>query len=219
MEPTVCGPAAPLMLPDVDTDVIAPAHGGRGNLAANAFAPLRYLPDGGDNPGFVLHDDRFRAAKILLAGRNFGCGSSRESAVWSLLALGIRCVIAESFGDIFAGNCYQNGVLPIVLPTDALRVLADEAASGAPVLVDLRTCTITAPNGRVNTFDVDPTRRAQLLEGLDDLDLGVRRRDLILDFRAHDRERRPWVYDLPPLGTDGESQSVVPVFTEPAQTI
>ena len=206
MEPftTLRGPAAPLMLPDIDTDVIAPAHGGRGNLAANAFAPLRYLPDGGEDPRFVLHDDRFRAAPILLAARNFGCGSSRESAVWSLVALGIRCVIAESFGDIFAGNCYQNGVLPIVLPPDALRLLASEAMSGAPVLVDLHTCTITAPNGRVITFDVDPTRRAQLLEGLDDLDLGVRRRDSILDFRARDRERRPWVYDLPPLGTDRE---------------
>jgi 3-isopropylmalate/(R)-2-methylmalate dehydratase small subunit len=197
---SVRGPAAPLMRADVDTDLIAPAHGGRGNLAANAFAPLRYLPDGGEDPRFVLHDDRFRAAPILLAGRNFGCGSSRESAVWSLLALGIRCVIAESFGDIFAGNCFQNGVLPIVLPPDLLRILADEAMSGAPVLVDLHTCTITAPNRRVFTFDVDPTRRRQLLEGLDDLDLGVRRRELILEFQAHDRGRRPWVYDLPPLG-------------------
>ena len=117
MEPftVVRGPAAPLLLPDVNTDVISPAHGGKGSMTANAFAPLRYLPDGTDNPDFVLNQRVFSGAPILLAGHNFGCGSSRESAVWSLLALGIRCVIAESFGDIFFGNCFQNGVLPIVL--------------------------------------------------------------------------------------------------------
>jgi len=210
MEPftTVRGPAAPLMLPDVDTDLIAPAHGGRGTMAANAFAPLRYLPDGADNPDFVLHHDRFRGAPILLAGRNFGCGSSRESAVWSLRALGIRCVIAESFGDIFAGNCWQNGVLPVVLPGDALYVLAEEAAGGAPALVDLGACTITTPSGRVLGFVADPTRRRQLLEGLDDLGVGVGRRHLVLAFRTRDRERRPWVYDLPsPAGSSAPSTS------------
>src|SRR5579871_3200572 len=128
----VRGPAAPLMLADVNTDVISPAHAGRGDLGANAFAPLRYLPDGSDNPSFVLNREPFRGAPILLAGHNFGCGSSRETAVWSLRALGITCVIAPSYSDIFFGNCFQNGVLPVVLDDDVLVRLADEAATGAP---------------------------------------------------------------------------------------
>jgi len=193
----VHGPAAPLMLADVDTDLIAPAHGGRGSAAENAFAPLRYLPDGRDAPGFVLNAPEFRDAPILLAGRNFGCGSSRESAVWSLQALGIRCVIAESFGDIFLGNCYQNGLLPVVLPKEVLTSLAGEAASGAPVGVDLVECVVTTPSGAAIPFTVPSSRRAQLLDGLDDLDVGVRRRSLVRDFQRRDRARRPWVYDLP----------------------
>jgi len=190
----VRGPAAPLMLPDVNTDVISPAHGGRGDLAANAFAPLRYLPDGSDNPDFVLNRTPFRGACMLLAGQNFGCGSSRETAVWSLRALGIRCVIAESFGDIFFGNCFQNGVLPVVLEHAVLARLAAEAASGAPVEVDLTTTTITPPSGGAIPFAVNATRRQQLLEGLDDLDVGIRRRGLVTAFQRSDRNRRPWVY-------------------------
>ncbi len=190
----VRGPAAPLMLPDVNTDVISPGHGGRGDLTANAFGPLRYLPDGAENPDFVLNQEPFRGAPILLAAQNFGCGSSRETAVWALRGLGTRCVIAESYGDIFFGNCFQNGMLPIVLDHDVLAGLANEAASGAPVEVDLRTTTITTPSGRSIAFEVNPTRRQQLLEGLDDLDVGVRRRERIRAFQASDRERRPWVY-------------------------
>jgi 3-isopropylmalate/(R)-2-methylmalate dehydratase small subunit len=190
----VRGPAAPLMLPDVNTDVISPAHGGRGDLAANAFAPLRYLPDGSENPGFVLNREPFRGAPILLAAQNFGCGSSRETAVWSLRGLGIRCVIAESYSDIFYGNCFQNGMLPIVLDHDVLARLADESASGEPVEVDLRTTTITTSSRRSIPFDVNPTRRQQLLEGLDDLDVGIRRREQIRAFQDSDRGRRPWVY-------------------------
>jgi 3-isopropylmalate/(R)-2-methylmalate dehydratase small subunit len=196
MEPftVVRGPAAPLMLADVNTDVIAPGHGGKGDLAANAFAPLRYLPDGSEDPDFVLNRAPFRGAPVLLAAQNFGCGSSREMAVWSLVGLGIRCVIAESFGDIFYGNCFQNGVLPVVLDHGALARLAQEAAEGEPVEVDLRTSLITAPSGRGIAFDVNPTRRQQLLEGLDDLDVGIRRRDQVAAFQERDRARRPWVY-------------------------
>jgi 3-isopropylmalate/(R)-2-methylmalate dehydratase small subunit len=190
----VRGPAAPLMLPDVNTDVISPGHGGRGDLTANAFAPLRYLSDGAENPDFVLNQAPFRQAPILLAAHNFGCGSSRETAVWALRGLGIRCVIAESYSDIFFGNCFQNGMLPIVLDHDVLAGLANEAASGASVEVDLRTTTITTPSRRSIAFEVNRTRRQQLLEGLDDLDVGVRRRDQIRAFQASDRERRPWVY-------------------------
>ncbi len=196
MQPFVAvhGPAAALLLPDINTDLISPAHGGRGSMAANAFAPLRYLPDGGDNPEFVLNQERFLGAPILLTGANFGCGSSRESAVWSLLALGIRCVIAESFGDIFHGNCFQNGVLPIVLEPDQIGDLAREAATGEAIDVDLQTCQITTLSGSTIAFGVNPTRRMQLLEALDDLALGLRRRAQITDFQAADRKRRPWVY-------------------------
>jgi 3-isopropylmalate/(R)-2-methylmalate dehydratase small subunit len=190
----VRGPAAPLMLGDVDTDVISPGHGSKGDLAANAFAPLRYLPDGADNPDFVLNREPFRGAPILLAAQNFGCGSSRETAVWSLRGLGIRCVIAESYSDIFFGNCFQNGVLPIVVGHDVVTRLANEAASGDPFEVDLRTTTITTATGRPISFEVNPTRRQQLLDGLDDLDVGIRRRERIRAFQASDRERRPWVY-------------------------
>jgi 3-isopropylmalate/(R)-2-methylmalate dehydratase small subunit len=190
----VGGPAVPLLLDDVNTDLISPAHGGKGSMVANAFAPLRYLPDGRDNPDFALNQRAFAGAPILLAGHNFGCGSSRESAVWSLLALGIRCVIAESFGDIFFGNCFQNGVLAVVLSSDELRALAAETASGEAVAVDLRASEITTPSGRTISFAVNPTRRAQLLAGLDDLDVGVQRREQIVAFQRADRERRPWVY-------------------------
>lgn len=190
----VRGPAAPLLLPDINTDVIAPAHSRRGDLAANAFAPLRYLADGGDHPGFVLNQDRFRDAPILLAGPNFGCGSSRESAVWALCGLGIRCVVAESFGDIFYGNCFQNGVLPVVLDHVTLGELATEAETGEDFEVDLRARTIMTPGGRRIAFEVDAMHRSQLLEGLDDLDVGVRRREAVRAFQARDIQRRPWVY-------------------------
>jgi 3-isopropylmalate/(R)-2-methylmalate dehydratase small subunit len=164
-------------------------------MTANAFAPLRYLPDGSDSPEFVLNQGLFRNAPILLAGHNFGCGSSRESAVWSLLGLGIRCVIAESFGDIFYGNCFQNGVLAIVLDPAELAELAREATGGGAVEVSLQTCRITTPSGRSIAFEVNPTSRTQLLEGLDELDLGMRRRARVEAFQRVDRQRRPWVYE------------------------
>jgi 3-isopropylmalate/(R)-2-methylmalate dehydratase small subunit len=190
------GPAAPLMLPDVNTDVISPGHSGKGTMALSAFAPLRYLPDGRDDPSFVLNRDPFRGAPILLAAQNFGCGSSRESAVWSLKALGIRCVIATSFGDIFFGNCFQNGVLPIVLDGAVLASLAEEAADGEPVEVDLLASVVRSPLGSSIPFTVDPLRRRQLLEGLDDLDAGLARRAEIRAFQRTDRVRRPWIYEI-----------------------
>jgi 3-isopropylmalate/(R)-2-methylmalate dehydratase small subunit len=196
----VRGPAAPLMLPDVNTDVISPAHSGKGSMALSAFAPIRYLPDGRDDPSFVLNRAPFRQAPILLAAQNFGCGSSRESAVWSLRALGIRCVIATSFGDIFFGNCFQNGVLPIVLDEAVLESLAEEAADGAPFVVDLQACVVWSPRGASIPFQVNALRRRQLLEGLDDLDAGLLRRDEIKAFQHKDRVLRPWIYELTDAG-------------------
>jgi 3-isopropylmalate/(R)-2-methylmalate dehydratase small subunit len=195
----VRGPAAPLMLSDINTDIIHPGHMGKGDIALDAFGPLRYLPDGTENPSFVLNQDRFRGAPILLAAQNFGCGSSREHAVWSLQALGIRCVIATSFGDIFFGNCFQNGVLPIVLDDEIMESLAEEAAGGAPMEVNLQTTALTSPRGNTIPFDVNATRRFQLLEGLDDFDIGLSRRDQIKAFQEADRLSRPWVYEIPGL--------------------
>jgi 3-isopropylmalate/(R)-2-methylmalate dehydratase small subunit len=197
----VRGPAAPLMLPDINTDILYPGRTGKGDPGLDAFAPLRYLPDGSENPSFVLNQEPFRGAPILLTAQNFGCGSSREHAVWALWALGIRCVIAISFGDIFFGNCFQNGMLPIVLDGDILQSLAEEAASGEPVEVNLETLVLTSPRGGTILFGVNPTRRLQLLEGLDDLDLGLRRRDQIKAFQQADRRRRPWVYEVPVLAS------------------
>jgi 3-isopropylmalate/(R)-2-methylmalate dehydratase small subunit len=184
------------MLPDVNTDVISPAHSGKSGMALSAFAPLRYLPDGQDDPSFVLNREPFRKAPILLAAQNFGCGSSRESAVWSLLAIGIRCVIATSFGDIFFGNCFQNGVLPIVLEESVLDALAEEARDGGSVEVDLLTSVVRTPRGSSIPFVVDPLRRHQLLQGLDDLDAGLLRRDEVRAFQRADRGRRPWIYQV-----------------------
>ena len=202
----VRGPAAPLMLPDINTDILYPGRrsgnrlpAGKGDLGLDAFGPLRYLPDGSENPSFVLNQDRFRGAPILLTAQNFGCGSSREHAVWALRALGIRCVIAISFGDIFFGNCFQNGILPIVLDGDIMQSLAEEAASGEPLEVNLQTLVLTSPRGDRIAFAVNPTRRLQLLEGLDDLDLGLRRREQIKAFQQADRQKRPWVYEIPGL--------------------
>ncbi len=199
MEPftSVRGPAAPLLLPDINTDVIAPAHAGRGDLASSAFAPLRYRPDGSEDPGFVLNQERFRGAPILLVGHNFGCGSSRETAAWSLQALGIRVVIGPSFGDIFAGNCFHNGILPVVLDQATVERLASECASGDAIVVDLEAEVLTSPEGERIRFAVDPTRRAQLLEGVDALAAGVRRIGQVQAFEAADRARRPWIYDTP----------------------
>ncbi len=194
------GAAAPLMLPDVNTDVISPGHSGKGTMALSAFAPMRYLPDGSDDPSFVLNREPFRGAPILLAAQNFGCGSSRESAVWSLRAIGIRCVIATSFGDIFFGNCFQNGVLPIVLDEAVLESLAREAAGGAALEVDLRASVVRTPGGASIPFDVNPLRRRQLLEGLDDLDAGLLRRDEVRAFQQRDRVLRPWIYEVTEAG-------------------
>jgi len=196
----VRGPAAPLMLPDVNTDVISPGHTGKGSMALSAFAPIRYLSDGRDDPSFVLNREPFREAPILLAAQNFGCGSSRETAVWSLRAIGIRCVIAISFGDIFFGNCFQNGVLPIVLDERVLESLAEEAADGAPLEVDLRASVVRSPRGATIPFTIDPLRRRQLLEGIDDLDAGLLRRDEIRAFQQADRALRPWIYQVADAG-------------------
>jgi 3-isopropylmalate/(R)-2-methylmalate dehydratase small subunit len=196
----VTGPAASLMRANIDTDIIVRIERlttvPREQLGRYCFEALRYRTDGGENPDFVLNQPLFRAAPILIAGLNFGCGSSREGAVWALMASGLRCVIAESFGDIFYNNCFQNGLLPVVLPSAAIRRLADPAALGEALTVDLVSCSISTSNGEVISFEIDPARRQALLEGLDDISRTLKQHAEIAGWQLKDRVTRPWVWDL-----------------------
>jgi 3-isopropylmalate/(R)-2-methylmalate dehydratase small subunit len=195
----VTGQAAPLMLANIDTDVIirierlsdpSPAH-----LRLYALEALRYFPDGSENPDFILNQPRFRGAPILLAGANFGCGSSREGAVWALMALGIRCVLAASFGDIFYSNCFQNGLLPVVLPESTVQALAGQTSTGeSPMTIDLVRQLVISPAGEDLSFEIDKQRREALLEGLDDIDRTLNHVSAITAWQAADRLARPWVW-------------------------
>ncbi len=196
---TVTGPAAPLMLDNVDTDVIIRIERltalRRDELGPYALEALRFGADGVEDPACVLNQPAFRAAPILLAGRNFGCGSSREGAVWALASRGVRCVVAEGFGDIFFGNCFQNGVLPLVLPRPELDALAAQVAGGSPVTVDLVARKLVFPDGRSVGFTVDAMKRAALMDGLDDISRTLARRDAIAAWQARDRQERPWLWE------------------------
>ena len=195
---TVRGPAVPLMLANVDTDVIVRIERlttlGRDELGPYAFEALRRRADGSDDPACILDEPRFRGAPFLLAGPNFGCGSSREGAVWALQGIGVRCVIAPSYGDIFFSNCFQNGVLPIRLPLAQVEALAAQCAAGAPLEVDLERTVLRAPDESEIAFTVDPLRREALLKGLDDIGLTLADDALIRAWQAADRVRRPWAW-------------------------
>jgi 3-isopropylmalate/(R)-2-methylmalate dehydratase small subunit len=194
--------AAPIMRSNIDTDVVIRierlvGNAVRGTLGKWAFGSLRYLADGSENPDFILNREPYRQAEILITGPNFGCGSSREGAVWSLQELGIRAVIGSGFGDIFFANCFQNGILPIVVDKEIVDVLAAEVehTQGAGrVSVDLEEQTITSPSGRRHRFEIDPRRRAGLLRGLDEVALTLQRAAEIRAFQAADRKERPWIH-------------------------
>jgi 3-isopropylmalate/(R)-2-methylmalate dehydratase small subunit len=192
------GPVAALLRPNVDTDVIVRIERlmsvARDALGPYAFEALRLRADGSEDQDFVLNQPPFREAPILLCGPNFGCGSSREGAVWALLARGIRCVIGESFGDIFFANCFQNGLLPIRLPAAAVARIAAQAAAGALLNVDLRSQRLTLPDATVIAFEVDPMRREALLEGLDDIGKTLKLDAAIGAWQARDRIARPWAW-------------------------
>ncbi|MSO75795.1 MAG: 3-isopropylmalate dehydratase small subunit [Alphaproteobacteria bacterium] len=195
------GVAAPLLRENVDTDTVIRIERlvslEKVDLGHWAFETLRYRKDGSDNPDFVLNQPRYRGARILLAGRNFGCGSSREGAVHAILGMGIRCVIAPSFGDIFFSNCFQNGVLPIVLPQAEIDKLAEEAresAAGGAFAVDLEAQEIRTPGQRTVSFATDPNRRRALLQGLDPIATTLQRDGDIESFQQRDRQARPWIY-------------------------
>jgi len=196
----VSGCAVPFMSENVDTDVIVRIERlsdfERDELAPYAFEALRFDADGNLDPDCLFNQDTWRGAPILLAGQNFGCGSSREGAVWALQCLGLRCVIAPSFGGIFTNNCYQNGVLPVVLPQLQVEQLATIARDepGAPITVDLERCVVVPPNGQPMPFQIDAIRRDALLAGQDELGMTLQREAEITAFQARDRAARPWVY-------------------------
>ncbi len=198
---TVSGPAAPLMQQNVDTDIIIRIEYlmdlDDEALGQKCFAVWRYREDGSENPDFVLNQEPWRGAPILLAGSNFGCGSSREGAVTALAAMGVRAVIAPSFGAIFYNNCLQNGLLPIQLASEKVDAFAEIAkvTPGAPFTIDLETQLISPPQGALAVpFALDEMRRHALLHGLDDLGLTLERIDDIAAFQKQDAIRRPWVY-------------------------
>ena len=193
--------AAPLMRANVDTDLIIPMQrylmAERAEMHRYAFEVLRFLPDGSDDPDFVLNKPEYQGAQILISGQNFGCGSSRESAVWALYGLGIRCIIAPSFGNIFYNNCFQNALLPIVMEAEIverLAGLAGDMRNGAPFAIDLEKKSVTAPDGETYSFDIEPQRRRQLLEGLDDIGVTMTKAAEIAKYRKNDENRRPWIY-------------------------
>jgi 3-isopropylmalate/(R)-2-methylmalate dehydratase small subunit len=192
------GVAAPLPIINIDTDMIIPKQFlktiKRTGLGSALFHEMRTNDDGSENPDFVLNQPAYKGAQILVAGDNFGCGSSREHAPWALLDFGIRCVISTSFADIFYNNCFKNGILPIVVSEEDLEKLMDDARRGAnaTLTVDLEAQEIRGPDGGVITFDIDPFRKHCLLNGLDDIGLTMEKAPSIDRFEKATAESRPW---------------------------
>ena len=196
---TVTGVAAPLKMINVDTDKIIPKQYlktiERTGLGKGLFAEMRYNEDGSENPDFVLNKPAYRNAKVIVAGDNFGCGSSREHAPWALLDFGIRCVIAPSFADIFYNNCFKNGILPIRLPQEIVDKLLDDASRGsnARISVDLETLEIRGPDGGMVKFEVDEFRRQCLLNGWDDIGLTLLQDDKIAAYEKQHKHDAFWI--------------------------
>jgi len=192
------GVAAPLPMVNVDTDMIIPKQflktTKRTGLGSALFFEMRTRPDGSENPDFVLNKPAYKNAKLLIAGANFGCGSSREHAPWALLDFGVRCVIAPSFADIFYNNCFKNGILPIPLAqTEVDNLMADAAlGANAVISVDLEKQEITRPDGSRIHFEIDPFRKQCLLNGWDDIGLTMRHEKEISDFESRRRVSEPW---------------------------
>ena len=196
---TLTGIAAPMPLVNIDTDMIIPKQFlktiKRSGLGKNLFDEMRFTQDGEEIPGFILNQPAYRQAEILIAGDNFGCGSSREHAPWALLDFGIRCVISTSFADIFFNNCFKNGILPIILPREIVDVLMDDAKKGANarMSVDLEQQTVTTSDGQSFGFEVDAFRKHCLLNGLDDIGLTLEKVAAIDTFEKAAAQARPWV--------------------------
>ena len=195
---TLSGVAAPLKITNIDTDKIIPKQYlktiKRTGLGTGLFSEMRYDEAGAENPDFVLNKPAYRHAKIIVAGDNFGCGSSREHAPWALLDFGIRCVISTSFADIFYNNCFKNGILPITVSPEQIEMLFDDAdrGSNATLTVDLEAQEIRGPDGGSIHFEIDPFRKHCLLNGLDDVGLTLAKKPAIDSYEARTAESRPW---------------------------
>jgi len=197
---TMTGVAAPLPMINIDTDMIIPKQFlktiTRSGLGKSLFFEMRYDDDGKELPNFVLNQKPYRNAEIIVAGDNFGCGSSREHAPWALQDFGIRAVIAPSFADIFFGNCYKNGMLPIVLPQEQIDVLmADAAADNSRVLtIDLPNQKVVRANGESFSFEINPSSKLQLVEGLDEIGQTLQRNAEIASFEQRQSLSQPWLW-------------------------
>jgi 3-isopropylmalate/(R)-2-methylmalate dehydratase small subunit len=195
---TLTGIAAPMPLVNIDTDMIIPKQFlktiQRSGLGKNLFDEMRYTQDGAEIPDFVLNQPAYRKAEIIVAGDNFGCGSSREHAPWALLDFGVRCVISTSFADIFYNNCFKNGILPIVMPQDVVDTLMADARKGANarMTVDLAKQTVTTSDGQSFGFEIDPFRKHCLINGLDDIGLTMEKAASIDAYEAKAATIRPW---------------------------
>ena len=195
---TLTGVAAPMPLVNIDTDMIIPKQFlktiARTGLGKNLFDEMRYTEGGAEIPEFVLNQPAYRHAELIIAGDNFGCGSSREHAPWALLDFGVRCVISTSFADIFYNNCFKNGILPIVMPQDVVDTLMADARKGANArqTVDLAAQTVTASDGQVFGFEVDSHRKHCLINGLDDIGLTLEKAAAIDSFESKAAALRPW---------------------------
>ena len=202
MEPfiSLTGVAAPMLADDINTDQITPVYRDlHPDYAKLLFARKRKRADGSEDPDFVLNMPQFKEARILVAGQNFGCGSSRESAVWAFVAVGIRCIVARSFADIYRDNCLKNGVLPVVLAAgdaEAFEKLVLEADGKAPFTADLRTRTVTGPGERQFKFEIAPEDRTILLEGLDDIGLTLKHANDIAAWEQRTSATQPWLQTL-----------------------
>tara|TARA_Y100000739_G_scaffold211273_1_gene202481 strand:+ start:111 stop:722 length:612 start_codon:yes stop_codon:yes gene_type:complete len=195
----ITGVAAPMDMINIDTDMIIPKQYlttiERTGLGNGLFHEMRYLKDGSENPDFVLNKPAYREASILIAGDNFGCGSSREHAPWALMDFGFSCIIAPSFADIFYNNCFKNGILPIRLPQEEVAKLMDDASRGAnaTITVDLETQIITGPDGGEITFELDEFKKHCLLNGLDDIGLTMQNENKISKFEKDRMSTQPWL--------------------------
>ncbi len=197
---TLSGVAAPMPMPNIDTDKIIPAEHlktiKRTGLGKVLFERMRFTADGKERPDFILNKPAYRQAKIIVAGDNFGCGSSREHAPWALLDFGITCVISTSFADIFYNNCFKNGILPIKLPKEDVDKLMDDASRGANAVIsiDLEKQEIRGPDGGCIKFDIDPFRKQCLLNGLDDVGLTLQKKPKVDSFESKQKAAQPWLY-------------------------
>ena len=194
----LAGVAAPMPLVNIDTDMIIPKVFlktiKRSGLGVNLFDEMRYDREGNEISEFVLNKPQYRKSKILIAGDNFGCGSSREHAPWAIADFGIKCVISTSFADIFYNNCFKNGILPVILPQQQVDILMIEAEKGANALieVDLESQNIVTSEGEVFTFEIDPFKKHCLLNGLDDIGLTMEKEDYITEYESKASHLFPW---------------------------